>query len=1240
MALNVGELFATLKLDVDAFNRDLLRVRTAFSNMISDNQRAMATMIASANEVGDSLTRMGERGEDALERIRREANRTERSVDDVGNGGSNSFGKLTSASNVARFAIQGLAMAIGGLVIGMGAVTSAGVAMNASAEQSAIAFEGLLGSASRADKMIRDLTEFAKQTPFEYAGLEQASIKLINAGVSAGELQGVLTSLGDAISVSGGNIQEKLDGVTTAISQMLSKGKISSEEMNQLAERGIPAWDALSKQVGKSKAELMKLAEQGKLTAEFIPELITGLGAGSAGAMQMQSQTFTGLLGTLKDTAKIFLKDITKGAFKTLKGQLEDVVKSLEKMEGTFEKFYFVFTLNGILEEFVNILVDVAKWFGEAFSNIDSNVIYDFMASFSQLKESLKGLFTGDFVTGIAEIVMIVIQTAMDLLNALLPIVGFFVNILGKLLSANWFQGLLKIALSIWGVAKAIGLAVKWIIKPIQLFFAFMKQLKTDFSSSVWDVGGTKIEKFLNKLDDVLQNEFFVRNFPKLSAFIRKIIENISKVIGIFTGGTTESLFGIGATFDKIIMVFAGITATIQTLSLALYGNSDAWTLIGKAIQYAYYWILDLDNAFGTLVANFLPGGVLLQKTMQLFGFGAEDSKEKLSELEQEMADLYDSMNNRGEQYEAQQKALAQKDYDREQAFKRMVKEKENLIIQAKEGSAEAIEEVKQLAIDGSEMAIEAMAEMDEKFFLNLLDKKKALLESMISYVESVQKASSTIAILLDPNRFWGGMGDSKNNPMMAKPTMTPEQRKYYDERIEQLKQEVGLMDKLKSEYGLGIEVGGDGSTTVTGGGTSPEQSLFDKLKEDLEYRKSLNLVSLSQEMNAYQSWKKLFTKNTEDEIKIRREINTTLYQLTGEYLNQMDADGRAKIEKDKEYGKLSAEEAVKALEAHYALLIKERSKLEAKYGRASAEAIKTAREEAQKARLDVINEELKDAGQKRMEALEKVQQKEIDSLEKFYDDKIKAIEDGIQKEKDLYDKEDATEKKAELLKELRFLEGSYDKQALERAKEIAKELRQIERDATIKEMEENAEIKKTELENQKQKALEITENRHEAEKLAEENFWKERTAFYQQQALTIGKSIGGIADRITAESKKIRNAGKNFAQSLIDGFKSTIPTIKDEISKIVKMLDIDTLLGEFKGKTTNLFTNIDASKMTNPVGYYDERMGSKYATIQYNAPLLSVNNLTLGDKLDAKVLSTELFNASQNAIRSKGMRI
>jgi tape measure domain-containing protein len=186
--------------------------------------------------------------------------------------------------------------------LGFGAAKGAIIDLNSSLEQSKIAFTTMLGSAEKADDFLASLAKFAAETPFEFPDLVQASKRMFAFGFAAKDVVPLLTAVGDAVAAVGGGA-DVIDGVTTALGQMQAKGKVSAEEMNQLAERGIPAWDMLAKKMGVSVAQAMDASAKGQVkAATMLAAFQEGAAARFGGMMQKQSKTWQGALSTISDS--------------------------------------------------------------------------------------------------------------------------------------------------------------------------------------------------------------------------------------------------------------------------------------------------------------------------------------------------------------------------------------------------------------------------------------------------------------------------------------------------------------------------------------------------------------------------------------------------------------------------------------------------------------------------------------------------------------------------------------------------------------------------------------------------------------------------------------------------------------------------------------------------------------------------------------------------------------------------
>jgi tape measure domain-containing protein len=234
---------------------------------------------------------------------------------------------LASFGGVAVKAFGGAAVAAGGLAAA-GAVL--GLKTAANLETAEIGFTRLLGSAKEARSFLGNLKSFAARTPFELPGLVDAARSLVGAGTAAKDVIPILTSLGDASGALGLD-QERFGRVMTAVTQIMNRGKVQAEELNQITEAGIPVWQLLAKSTGKPVPELQKLMQSGKLLAkDTLPALFDQMRKDYGGGMEEQSKSLNGVWSTFKDTVSLTLSDALQPLLPMLKTALPEAGKAFQ----------------------------------------------------------------------------------------------------------------------------------------------------------------------------------------------------------------------------------------------------------------------------------------------------------------------------------------------------------------------------------------------------------------------------------------------------------------------------------------------------------------------------------------------------------------------------------------------------------------------------------------------------------------------------------------------------------------------------------------------------------------------------------------------------------------------------------------------------------------------------------------------------------------------------------------------
>lgn len=199
-------------------------------------------------------------------------------------------------------------------------------------------------------QFLADLQQFAKVTPFEFKDVAPAANRLLAGLKLSGEdTIKVLTDVGNAVALANGGGAE-LDRVTLALSQIASIGKITQDNLNQVANaiggvfnKGDFAVQvaALREGVDASKvsteglAKAQKDLQNGGIGArEGIEALVASLreAPGALGAMERQSLTLKGVLSNFKDTAQIAFSQGFTSAIEPIKNLLD----ALAPLDGSF----------------------------------------------------------------------------------------------------------------------------------------------------------------------------------------------------------------------------------------------------------------------------------------------------------------------------------------------------------------------------------------------------------------------------------------------------------------------------------------------------------------------------------------------------------------------------------------------------------------------------------------------------------------------------------------------------------------------------------------------------------------------------------------------------------------------------------------------------------------------------------------------------------------------------------------
>ena len=131
----------------------------------------------------------------------------------------------------------------------------------------------MLGDVEAGIGLFNELQEFNFWTPFDIEQTSQAAKVLVSAKVQLKDLTSYLTRFGD---IAQGDAQ-KFQSYINAFSKASAKGKADMEVLNVFTDQGVQILDALGQQLGKSSAEIVKMASEGKISFQNLDDALKAM---------------------------------------------------------------------------------------------------------------------------------------------------------------------------------------------------------------------------------------------------------------------------------------------------------------------------------------------------------------------------------------------------------------------------------------------------------------------------------------------------------------------------------------------------------------------------------------------------------------------------------------------------------------------------------------------------------------------------------------------------------------------------------------------------------------------------------------------------------------------------------------------------------------------------------------------------------------------------------------------------
>lgn len=526
-----------------------------------------------------------------------------------------------------------VAAGIAGTAIGsLGAVAVGGGFSRALSENNALAKLQAFGyEAQQIESIMKSVNSVIDGTSFTKPETLAVTTQLLASGAKEGrQLEEVLKQTGKLADMSGVSFSEMGD----ILAKTFAGGIVYTEDINQLAGRGIAIWQALADHMGGSVDSVRDSLSKGQVSFEDLQGAINRLTFDSAlFASQDATSAFNNFFTSIKKVGQAYWEPLINNSatfFNTLKGGVTDLQNN-----PSYKRF-----LESAQQKLEN-LAKGAQTLAEGIRKYLGNVNFDkILNQISVIYGQLKGF--EPLIVGLGAVLASGLLSKIPIIGSLfggitLP-VGLLLGLVGTLaLKFEEFGSLMKtIGSSIQdfftGVFSSLGQLDKLDGKGIQNFLNQINNylLNVDFQK-IGENFGSGISSIFNFITSAFSgaNETLRPLGESLGRFIEKLAEVFSSTSGSLKGEN------IGETLVNILSgLVNGITAILPAVSslisgIASFVTSDTFTAVINGLISVASMILSnevlLTSFIGVLAGIFV--GSKIAAFLQGFGLFSKSSK-------------------------------------------------------------------------------------------------------------------------------------------------------------------------------------------------------------------------------------------------------------------------------------------------------------------------------------------------------------------------------------------------------------------------------------------------------------------------------------------------------------------------------------------------------------------------------------------------------------------------------------
>lgn len=329
-----------------------------------------------------------------------------------------------------------------------------------------------LGSSAEAEKLIQNIQGIGEASAYDTTQLMPLARQWVNIGNTADEATSKMRKIVDLGSAFGMQT-DQIQAANLALTQMSMAGKIGSQDMMQLINAGVPAWQLLADKMGLSVAQVRELSQQGELGEEAINTLWDAITEKTQGAAAKMGNTMMAKFSDMQESitnsmaaiGDIIIQGLDlKGFMDVVGGMTSGFKEHMQKISAAAKE---VGVGQAIMDEITSISPQFAAIIGKL-GKIAQDFGNLFISAWNEIRSNLDNLDVEGIMTSIGYAVDIIGPIAVTMGHLFVGAIGIILPVVVELLNrlTSFYNEVAPVMAKVANAIKDfIGGAIDWVVE-------------------------------------------------------------------------------------------------------------------------------------------------------------------------------------------------------------------------------------------------------------------------------------------------------------------------------------------------------------------------------------------------------------------------------------------------------------------------------------------------------------------------------------------------------------------------------------------------------------------------------------------------------------------------------------------------------------------------------------------------------------------------------------------------------